>query len=111
MTAFSVHSVCMLNTQDQKRGTYAQSLIPFGSFIILTMGKKRTLTDLTRFAEPQYIADTKKIWAREKGGLLPSLSSVPSASYSEHAGSLFSFPLLQALQDRRLYTTTTRTQH
>lgn len=60
MTAFSVHSVCTLNTQD-KKGTYAQSLMPFESFIILTVGKKKDYNSSTIFVEPQYTTDTKKI--------------------------------------------------
>lgn len=89
MTAISVHSVCTLNTQD-KKGTYDQSLMPFESFIILTVGKKRTITVAQYLLNHGILLTLRKSKLGRKGDCYPMYTQPAILSMLE----IFSLPFL-----------------
>lgn len=90
MTAFSVHSVCTLNTPDRKKGTYAQSLMTFASFIILRGGVKRTITVVQYLLNHSILLILRKSGLGRKGVCSPHYPTY-SQGYSEHTGNFFPF--------------------
>lgn len=94
-------SVCTLNTQNQKKGTYAQSLMPFESFIILTVGKTRTITVAQDLLSHSVSLTLRKSGLGRKEDCFPHYTMYPQPAILSML-EIF-FPLLQALQDRRLH--------
>lgn len=87
MTALSVHSVSMLNIQDKKRALMLSLLVPFESFIIPIVGKKRTSTVAQYLLNHSILSTLRKSGLGRKGVCFPHYPQ----GYSEHAGNFFPF--------------------
>lgn len=110
MTAFTVWCPNVEHTKQKKKGTYAQSLMPFEFFIILTMGTKRTITVAQQWLNHSILSPLRKSGLGRMGVCFPHYPVYPQTAIL-NVPEIFSFPFLQSLQDRRLYTTATRTEH